>query len=127
MGQFVDALKTSIINCHAYTGLCSANCEGDDTELLNNKHSLLKESCASRPNPSTSHCKETLHVGLSGSRVAEQVQREVNGVDIAFFSVASLRDVLRAVRCDDCKTGLTSAVMSTNASIYFKEYKDDSL
>ena len=34
VGQFVDALKTSIINGLAYTGLRNANCEGDDTELL---------------------------------------------------------------------------------------------
>jgi len=47
VGQFVDALKTSIINGLAYTGLRNANCEGDDTELLDNLHSLLKESSAS--------------------------------------------------------------------------------
>jgi len=42
------------------------------------------------------------------------------------MSVASLRDVLRAVRFDDCNTCLTSPVMmSTNAFIYFKEYGDD--
>ena len=46
VGQFVDALKTSI-NGLAYTGLSNANCEGDDTELLDNLHSLLKESSAS--------------------------------------------------------------------------------
>ena len=47
--------------------------EGDDTELLDNLHSLLKESSASRPNPSTSHGRETIHDGLSGSHIAEQV------------------------------------------------------
>jgi hypothetical protein len=31
LGQFVDALKTSIINGLAYTGLRIASCEGDDT------------------------------------------------------------------------------------------------
>jgi len=41
-------------------------------------------------------------------------------------SVASLQDVLPAARCDDCKTCLTSPVMmSTNAFICFKEYRDD--
>jgi len=73
-GQFADALKTSIINGPAYIGLRNANCEDDDTELLNNIHYLLKESSSSRPNPSTSHGRETLHDGLSGSRIAEQVQ-----------------------------------------------------
>ena len=74
MGQFADVLKTSIISGLAYIGLRNANCEDDDTELLNNIHYLLKESSSSRPNPSTSHGRETLHDGLSGSRIAEQVQ-----------------------------------------------------
>jgi hypothetical protein len=74
VGQFVDALKTRIINGLAYTGLRYANCDGDDSELLDNLHSLLKESSASRPNPSTSHGREIIHDGLSGSHIAEQVQ-----------------------------------------------------
>jgi len=131
VGQFVDALKISIINGVAYTGLCNANCKGDDTELLDNLHSLLKESCASRPNPVTSHSRETIHDGLSGSHVAQQVQWEVNDVEMDLFSVTYVsgfiaRCVLHAVRCDDCKTYLTSPVMlSTIAFIYFKEYKDN--
>ena len=55
VGQFLSALKMSIINGLAYTGLRSANCEGDDTELLDNLHSFIKESRASPPNPFTSH------------------------------------------------------------------------
>jgi hypothetical protein len=54
--------------------------EGDDTKLLDNLHSLLKESSASRPNPSKSHGRETIHDGLSGSHIVEQVQQEVNDV-----------------------------------------------
>jgi hypothetical protein len=133
VGQFVDALKTSIINGLVYTGLHNANFEGVDTERLDNLHSLLKESSASRPNPSTIHGRATLLDGLSGSRIAEQVRREVNDVDMDLFSVAYVsgfvaRHVLRAVRFDDCKTCLTSSVMlSTNVFIYFKEYKDDKL
>ena len=88
--QFVDALKTSIINGLAYTGLHNANCEGDDTELLDNLHSFLKESCASLLNPSTSHSRETLHDGLCGSHIAEQVPWEVNDVNMDLFSVAML-------------------------------------
>ena len=128
VGQFVDALKTSIMNGLACTGLCNANCEGDYTELLDNLHSLLKESGASRPNPLTSHSGGTFHDGLSGSRIVEQVQREVNDVDMDLFSVAYVSGFTgrRAVRCDDCKTCLTSPVMfSTSAFIYFKEYRDD--
>jgi hypothetical protein len=55
VGQFVDAIKTSIINGLAYTGLHSANCEGDDTELLDNLHSFLTECHGISPNPSTSY------------------------------------------------------------------------
>jgi len=58
------------------------------------------------------------------------MQREVNGVDVYLFSVAYVsgfiaRHVLCAVGCDDCMMCLTSPVMSTNAFIYFLEYKDD--
>jgi hypothetical protein len=42
VGQFVDALQTSIINGLDYTVLRNANWDGDDTELLDNLHSLLK-------------------------------------------------------------------------------------
>jgi len=131
VGQFVDALKASIIDGLAYTGLRNANCEGDDTELLDNPHSLLKESSASRPNPSTSHCRGTVHDGLSGCRIAGQVQREVNDVDTGLFPVAYVsgfiaRHLLCTVRCGDCKARLTFPVMmSTNAFICFKEYKDN--
>ena len=45
---------------------------------------------------------------------------------VAYVSGFIGRHVLRAVRCDDCKTCLTSLLMlSTNAFIYFKEYKND--
>ena len=131
VGQCVDALKISIINGLVYTGLRNANCEGDGTELLDNLHSLLKESCASPLNPSTIHGKKTLHDGLSSSHIAGQVQQEVNDVDMDLFSVACVsgfiaRHVLRAVRCDDCRTCFTvPVILSTKAFIYFKEYKDD--
>jgi len=81
VGQFAYALKANIINGLAIKGLRNANCGGDDTDLLDNLLSLLKESSASQPNPSTSHGRETHHDGLSGCRIAEQVQREVNDVD----------------------------------------------
>jgi hypothetical protein len=105
--------------------------EGDDTELLDNLHSFLKESRASPPNPSTSHGTETLHNGLSGSHNEQQVQWEVNDVDMGIFLVAYVsgfiaRHVLHAVWRDDCKTCFTAPMtLSTNAFIYFKEYRDD--
>ena len=131
VGQFVDALKTSIINGLVYKGLRNANCEGDDTELFDNLHSLLKESISSQPNPSTSHGTETIHDGLSGSHIAEQMQQEANdvGVDlsaVAYVSGFIAKHVLRAVRCEDCKTCLTSSVMlPTHTFIYYKEYRDN--
>jgi hypothetical protein len=94
-------------------------------------HSFLKGSSASQTNPSRSHSRETVHDGLSGSCIAEEVQREVNDVDMRLFAVAYVsgfiaRHVLRAVRCDDCRACLTSQVMlSTNAFIHFKECKDN--
>jgi hypothetical protein len=108
-----------------YTGLCNANCEGDDTELLDNVHSYLKESHASPPNSSISHGRETRHNGLRGPHIAEQVQWEVNDVDMELLLVAYVSHfiashVLCAVRCDDCKSCPTSPVMSTNAFIYFR-------
>ena len=96
MGQFVEALKTSIL---AYTGLRNSNCEVDDTELLDNLHSLLKESSASRPNPSTSHGRETIHGGLNGCCIAEQVQQEVNDVDMALFSAYVSGFIARRATC----------------------------
>jgi hypothetical protein len=102
VGQFVVTLKTSIINGLVYTGLHNANWEGDDTDLLDNLHSLLKESSASRPNPSATHGRQTLHDGLTGSRIAEQVQQEVNDVDMALFSVAYVSGFIarRATCCE---------------------------
>jgi len=71
VGQFVNALKTSIISGLVHTGPHNANCESDDIELLDNLHSFPRESCASPPNPSTSHGREAYHYGLSSSHIAE--------------------------------------------------------
>jgi hypothetical protein len=73
VGQFIDALKTNRINGLAYADLRNANYEGDDTELLDNLHSFLKGSCASRPNSSTNDGSETLLDGVGGSYIAEPV------------------------------------------------------
>ena len=75
VGQFVDTLKTSIINDLAFRDLRKTNCEGDKTELLDNLHSFLEESDASLPHPSTIHGTRT--VGAVPIHVAEQVQQEL--------------------------------------------------
>jgi hypothetical protein len=59
VGQFVDALKSSIISGAAFRGLCETNSEDDDAALLHSLQSLLRTPNAASPNPSTSHNKET--------------------------------------------------------------------
>jgi hypothetical protein len=54
--QFVDALKTSIYNGHAYRGLRGTNCDGATS--LDNLESLLRAPDSSSRNPSVSHGKE---------------------------------------------------------------------
>jgi hypothetical protein len=71
VGQFEDALKTSIINGLAFRGLCGSNCEGDDANLLDNLQSSFKAPDASSPNPSTSHGKETPDVVPDSFHVAQ--------------------------------------------------------
>jgi hypothetical protein len=66
VGQFVVSLKTNIISGLVYTGLHSANCEGDDIEFLDYLHVFLKKSYPSSPNPFTIHGSETLRDALSG-------------------------------------------------------------
>jgi hypothetical protein len=59
VGQFVHALKTSIINGLAFRDLRNTNCE-DKTELLDNLLSFLEESDASLPHPCTNHGTEKM-------------------------------------------------------------------
>jgi hypothetical protein len=112
VGQFVDGLKTSIIDGLAYTGLCNTNCEDDDdNELLDNLHSFLKESYSYPSNPPTRHGRETFDDGVIGPYIAERVLCKKNAVNVNLFSVAYVsgfiaRLVLHAVRCDDCKACL---------------------
>ena len=47
VGQFVDAMKTVIINGLAYRSLYGTNCEDDGASLLDKLHSFLKPSSAS--------------------------------------------------------------------------------
>jgi hypothetical protein len=77
------------------------------------------------------HSRETLLDGVGGSYIPEQVQQYVSDININIFSVTYVsgfiaKHVLRAVRCDVCKEGLTSAEMTLDSAIiYFKEYRDD--
>jgi hypothetical protein len=59
VGQFVDALKTSITSGLDFRGLCVSNYEDGGVILLDNLQSLLRTPDASSPNVSTSHGKKT--------------------------------------------------------------------
>jgi hypothetical protein len=109
--QFVDALKTSIVNGLAFRGLCETNFENDGATLLENLQSLLRAPDASSPNPSTSHGKETPDAVTESFHFAQQVQKEtgvvVHAGDMEVFSVACIsgsiaRQVLCGVSCDAC-------------------------
>jgi hypothetical protein len=134
VGQFVGALKTSIINGLAFSGLHGTKCEDDGTPLLDDLHSLLKVSDASPPNSSTSHSRENPDDVYDSFHASEAVQQKVAAIlcagDIEVFSVAYIsgfiaRQLLCGVNCDTCKACLTSQVMlSANVFVYFKEYSD---
>ena len=103
MGQFVDDLKTSIIDDLAFRDLRNTNCEGDKNELLDNLHSFLEESDASLPHPSTNGTRTD---GAVAIHVAEQVQQELLNCDMKLLSVAYVsgfiaRRVLRGINCED--------------------------
>jgi hypothetical protein len=132
--QFLDALKTSIINGLAFRGLQDTNCEDDGTNHLVDLHSLLMASDASPLNPTTSHSRENPDDVSDSFHVAEKTQQkvaaDVRAGDMEVFSVAYVsgfiaRQLLHGVECDACKKCLTSQEMlSTNVFIYFKEYGD---
>jgi hypothetical protein len=90
VGQFVDALNTSIINGLAFKR-SEKYCEDDKTELLDNLHSFLEESDAS-PHPSKNDGTGTdTAVAI---HVAEQVKQEdVLNCDMNLLSVVLLPDV----------------------------------
>jgi hypothetical protein len=90
VGQFVDVLKTSIINVLPFGNMVNTNCEDDKTELWDNLHSCIEESDASLPLPSTNHGTGTDYA--VPIYVAEQVhQEEVLNCDMKLLSVAYVR------------------------------------
>jgi hypothetical protein len=130
VGQFVDALKTSIINGLAFRGLQGTNCKDDGTALLDDLHSFLRASNASPPNPSTSHSRENPDDVSDSFHGLENVQQKVASdvcagdmeiLSVAYVSGFIARQLLHGVECDACKKCLTSQVMlSTYVFIYFK-------
>jgi len=92
VGQFVDALKTVIINGLAYRSIFGTNCEDDGASLLGKLHSFLKPSNATSTSPSTSHDSETTDtvpdIVLIGKEAQHGVSAAVRACDVKMFSVA---------------------------------------
>jgi len=78
VGQFVDALKTVIINGLAYRSLYGTNCEDDGASLLDKLHSFLKPSNAISASPSTSHDSETTDTVADIVHIGKEAQRGVS-------------------------------------------------
>jgi hypothetical protein len=132
VGQFVDALKTVIINGLAYRSLYGTNCEDDGASLLDKLHSFLKPSNASSTSPSTSHDSETTDIFSDifhiGKEARPTVSAAVRACDVKMFSVAYVsgfiaKRLLNNSNCDICQKYLISEVPSP-LDIYtgFKEH-----
>ena len=96
VGQFVEALNTSIINGLAFRDLRNTNCE-DKTKLLDNLHEFLEETGASLQHPSTNHGN-----GADGAvpiHVAVQVQLEMLNCDMKLVS-----SICQWFHCQTCAT-----------------------
>ncbi|XP_023721687.1 uncharacterized protein LOC111872233 [Cryptotermes secundus] len=134
VGQFVDALKTSIISGFDVVGVCESNCEDDGAALLDNLQSFLREPDAASQKPSTSHGKETSDDVPESFHVAQQLHKDIGATvdagnmkvfSVAYVSGSIARQVLHGVSCDACKTCLTSEVLpSASVFIHFKECSD---
>jgi hypothetical protein len=134
VGQFVGALKTSIINGLAFRSLGNTNCEDDGATLLDNLQSFLRVPDAASRNPSTSSDKETPAGVPESVHVVQQVQKDMGSAvragemevfSVAYVSGSIASQVLRGVSCDACKTCLTSQVLlSATVFIYMKECSD---
>jgi hypothetical protein len=125
VGQFVDVLKTVIINGLAYSGLRDPNCEDDHATLLDNLHSFLRPSSLS-----TSHDRETTDDVLfiaDGKETQQEAHMAMHDGDMKVLSVAYVRGViarhlLHDGTCAACKACLTSEAPSpTDVYIGFKE------
>ena len=125
MGQFLDALKISIISGRAFRDLRNTNHEDDKTELLDNLHSFLEKFDASVPHPSANHGTGT--DDAVSIQVVEQVQQEkvlncnMKLLSLSYVTGFIARRVLHGITCDDCKTCLTSpALLETMLSYISK-------
>ena len=130
VGQFVDALKTVIINGIAYRGLLDPNSGDDGATLLDNMHSFLKSSSVSSPSQLTSHDRETTDDVLYIVRInkaQEYVCMAIGTGDVTMLLVSYVsgfiaRHLLRNGSCEVCKACLICEAPSpTDVFIGFKE------
>jgi hypothetical protein len=110
VGQFVNALKTVIINSLAYRGILAPNSEDDGATILDNLHSFLKSSGISSPSHSTSHDSETTDDDLytvHTYEAREGVHKAIHVSNVKMLTVAYVSGfiamrLLRSGRCDAC-------------------------
>jgi len=132
VGQFVDSLKTVIINGLAYRSLHGTNCEDDDASLLDKLYSFLKPSNATSTSPSISYDSETTDIVPDIVHIGRDAQRGVSAAvcacDVKMFSVAYVSGFVAKrlhnnSNCDMCKKCLISEAPSP-LDIYtgFKEH-----
>jgi len=132
VGQFVDALKTVIINGLAYRSQFGRNCEDDGASFLDKLHPFLKPSNATSTSPSASHDSETTDTVPDIVHIGKEPQVGVSATvcecDVKMFSVAYVsgfiaKRLLNNINCDICKKCLISEVPSP-LDIYtgFKEH-----
>ncbi|XP_033606755.1 uncharacterized protein LOC111862951 isoform X2 [Cryptotermes secundus] len=103
----------------------------DGSTLLDNLQSLFRAPEAASRNPST---RKPLLVCLRVSMLLSKYRwtwspavpdGDMEVLSVAHISGSVVRQVLRVVSCDACKTCLTSEVLlSANVFIYFKECSD---
>ena len=118
--QFVDVLKTVIINGLDYRGLLDPKCGDVRATLLHNLYSFLKPSSVSSPSPSTSHCRETTNNVLyivDVNKVQEGVLTAICVGDEKMLLVAFVSDFISSHllcdgRCDACKAYLIFEALS---------------
>jgi hypothetical protein len=110
--QFVDALKTVVINGLAYIGLCGTNCEDDGACLLDKLQSFLKPSYASSTSPSIGHDSETTDSVPDIVHIGQEAQHSISATvcagDVKMFSVSYVsgfiaRCLLHYKNCDTCR------------------------
>jgi hypothetical protein len=102
VGQFVDALKSGIINGLAFGDLGENNCENVDATLLDYLQSFLKAENASSPYPSTIHDTEPPDNVPGSFHVAQKREKDIGAaVNIGTMEVFSLAYVSGSIanRC----------------------------